>query len=72
MERDERLKLRARLRAADLTITVFARHANIRRARLYDFFATDTDLTPAELARFMAVLAQHEVFRQVVGVGVAS
>jgi hypothetical protein len=56
----------------DLNITVIAKHAGIRRARLYDYFAGAADLTPVELARFMGTLAQHEAFRRVVGVGVAS
>jgi hypothetical protein len=72
MDRDERLRLRARLRAVDLSLTVFARHVNIRRGKVYDFFAGDADLTPAELERVLGVLAQHEAFQQVVGVGVVA
>ena len=69
----ERRKLLARIRAADLNLTTFARDAGVKRSRVYGFFATgQPDLTADEMKRGMAVLAQYEQFRLIVGVGVAS
>jgi hypothetical protein len=73
MDANERQKLRARIRALDISLTVFARDADMKRSRVYGFFATgQPELTPAELRRGMAVLAQYEQFRQIVGVGVGA
>ncbi len=68
MGKRERRKLLARIRAADLNLTTFARDAGVKRSRVYGFFAAgQPELTADELRRGMAVVAQYEQFRQIVG-----